>query len=90
MKYRIFVAWLQLAKEKRRLLAAVGSIAFAVVLMLVQLGFKEALLKSAGLLPLHLTLLRILFVYVLTAFMCALSGVLAMGKLRSADPAEIF
>ena len=54
MKQRVFLAWLQLAKEKRRLLAAVGGIAFAVVLMLVQLGFKEALLNSAGLLYSHL------------------------------------
>jgi len=29
-------------------------------------------------------------VYLLTALLCALSGVLAVRKLRSADPAEIF
>lgn len=54
MKHGISLAWLQLAKEKRSLLAAVGGIAFAVVLMLVQLGFKAALLNSVGLLYSHL------------------------------------
>jgi putative ABC transport system permease protein len=44
------LAWLQLTMEKRRLLAAVAGIVFAVVLMLVQLGFEDALLSSAGLL----------------------------------------
>jgi putative ABC transport system permease protein len=33
---------------------------------------------------------RVLFVYALTAIMCAGSGALAMRKLRRADPAEIF
>jgi putative ABC transport system permease protein len=42
------VAWLQLTKEPLRLGAAVAGIAFAVILMLVQLGFEEALLTSSG------------------------------------------
>ncbi len=44
------LAWLQLMGEKRRLMAAVAGIVFAVVLMLLQLGFEDALLSSAGLL----------------------------------------
>jgi putative ABC transport system permease protein len=44
------LAWLQLTKEKRRFFAALAGISFAVVLMLVQLGFQDALLSSAGLL----------------------------------------
>ncbi len=47
------LAWLQLAKDKLRLAAAVAGITFAVVLMLVQLGFKETLIESAALLYSH-------------------------------------
>jgi putative ABC transport system permease protein len=54
MKTGIPLAWLQLVREKRRLLAAVAGIAFAVILMLLQLGFEEALLGSAGLFHSHL------------------------------------
>src|SRR6185437_10424756 len=41
-------------------------------------------------LPVSMTFLRLVVVYVLTAVMCMISGSLAMRKLRSADPAEIF
>jgi putative ABC transport system permease protein len=41
-------------------------------------------------LPIKMTFLRIVMVYILTALMCIISGALAMRKLRSADPAEIF
>lgn len=41
-------------------------------------------------LPVKMTLLRLVVVYLLTAIMCMISGSLAMRKLRSADPAEIF
>src|SRR3954470_16643077 len=44
------LAWLQLTREKRRFVAALAGIAFAVVLMLTQLGFEDALMVSAGLL----------------------------------------
>jgi putative ABC transport system permease protein len=42
------LAWLQLAHEKLRFLAAAAGITFAVVLMLMQLGFEDALLSSVG------------------------------------------
>lgn len=42
------LAWLQLMKEKKRVAAAVAGIVFAVVLMLIQLGFQDALMTSAG------------------------------------------
>jgi putative ABC transport system permease protein len=42
------LAWLQLTHEKRRLFAALIGISFAVVLMLTQLGFRDALLSSVG------------------------------------------
>src|SRR5688572_25713463 len=40
------LAWSQLVNEKLRLLAAVAGIAFAVILMLMQLGFRDALFTS--------------------------------------------
>jgi putative ABC transport system permease protein len=43
------LAWLQLKKERLRLLAAVAGISFSAILMLVQIGFEDALLSSAGL-----------------------------------------
>jgi len=41
------LAWLQLTREKRRLVAALAGIAFAAMLMLMQLGFRDALLTSS-------------------------------------------
>jgi putative ABC transport system permease protein len=54
VKTRVPLAWQQLTREKRRFVAALAGIAFAVVLMLTQLGFQEALLSSAPLLHAHL------------------------------------
>lgn len=41
------LAWLQLSREKLRLLIAVSGVGFAVVLIFMQLGFREALFDSA-------------------------------------------
>ena len=41
------LAWLQLRSEKRRLAAALAGISFAVTLILMQLGFSDALFSSA-------------------------------------------
>ncbi len=41
------LAWLQLTREKLRLLVAVSGVAFAVILIFMQLGFQEALFKSS-------------------------------------------
>jgi putative ABC transport system permease protein len=41
------LAWLQLTREKTRLLVALAGIAFAVILMLMQLGFRDALFDTA-------------------------------------------
>jgi putative ABC transport system permease protein len=49
VKSQVPLAWLQLIHERRRLAAAIAGIAFAVILMLMQLGFEDALLSSAGL-----------------------------------------
>src|SRR5262245_16253137 len=41
------LAWLQLTREKLRLLVAVAGVAFAVFLIFMQLGFREALFESS-------------------------------------------
>jgi putative ABC transport system permease protein len=41
------LAWLQLMREKQRFAVALAGIAFAVILMLVQLGLRDALYESA-------------------------------------------
>ena len=47
MLFKIPLAWLQLKKEKLRLLVAAAGVGFAVVLIFVQLGFRNALFDSA-------------------------------------------
>ncbi len=47
MLFQIPLAWLQLRKEKLRLLVAASGVGFAVVLIFMQLGFQEALFDSA-------------------------------------------
>jgi putative ABC transport system permease protein len=48
------LAWMQLTRERLRLLVAVAGVTFAVVLMLMQLGFRSALYNSAVRLHSHL------------------------------------
>ena len=48
------LAWLQLTYQKGRLAIAIAGIMFAVILIAMQLGFQEALFKSAVLLHLNL------------------------------------
>jgi putative ABC transport system permease protein len=47
MIYSIPLAWLQLIKEKVRLLVAIAGISFADLLMFMQFGFRDALFDSA-------------------------------------------
>nr|WP_199305720.1 ABC transporter permease DevC [Pseudanabaena sp. FACHB-2040] len=47
MMFDIPLAWLQLSRERLRLLIALAGIAFAVILMFMQLGFQAALYDSA-------------------------------------------
>lgn len=44
---RIPLAWLQLSREKMRLLVAIAGISFADILMFMQLGFRDALFDAA-------------------------------------------
>jgi putative ABC transport system permease protein len=45
--FAIPLAWLQLVREKLRLLVAVAGVAFAVILIFMQLGFRKALFDSS-------------------------------------------
>jgi putative ABC transport system permease protein len=47
MVFKTPVAWLQLARNKIRSLVAVAGISFIVILMFMQLGFRDALYSSA-------------------------------------------
>jgi putative ABC transport system permease protein len=47
MKDRFGVAWLQLSRDKLRLAVGVAGVAFAVVLVFMQLGFRTAVYESA-------------------------------------------
>lgn len=46
--------------------------------------------KKATLLPVEMTFNRAMFVIIATMVMCFISGATAVGKLKSADPADIF
>lgn len=46
MLFKIPLAWLQLKKEKARLLVAASGVGFSVVLIFMQLGFRGALFES--------------------------------------------
>jgi putative ABC transport system permease protein len=46
-KKPLFLSWLQLRKERSRLLVAISGISFANVLMFLQMGFRGALFSSA-------------------------------------------
>jgi putative ABC transport system permease protein len=68
-------------------------------LILAALGFIPGLIISAGLyqiaaeatmLPIVMTVNRAILVLILTILMCGVSGGIALRRLRSADPAEIF
>jgi putative ABC transport system permease protein len=48
MRFYIPLAWLQLSRERSRFIIALAGIAFAVILMFMQLGFQSALYDSAA------------------------------------------
>jgi putative ABC transport system permease protein len=77
----------------------VSGIVLQQAVILAVLGFLPGLAASWALyvqaakatrLPLHMTLDRGITVFVLTLTMCALSGFLALRKVRRLDPAEVF
>jgi DevC protein len=75
------------------------SIVLKEALLLAVLGFIPGLIISQGLyvlsarntgLPIAMSLQRVATVFVFTILMCSAAGALAMRRIRSADPAEIF
>lgn len=52
--------------------------------------FMYTFTRNVTKLPLFMTPERIILVLILTIIMCLISGAIAMGKLNSADPADIF
>lgn len=52
--------------------------------------FQYTMARNATLLPIAMTVSRAVLVLVLTILMCAISGAIAVRKLRAADPADIF
>ncbi|MFN6567762.1 ABC transporter permease DevC [Dendronalium sp. ChiSLP03b] len=74
-------------------------VVFQEALILAVLGYIPGCLISFGMytltrtttkLPLFLTVERVIQVLILTIIMCVISGAIAMRKLNSADPADIF
>lgn len=74
-------------------------IVFQEAIILAIIGFFPGYMISVGLysltrsatnLPLFMTLARAISVFCLTIIMCLASGLIAMRKLRAADPADIF
>src|SRR5512134_1055260 len=53
LRRRVPLAWLQLTQEKARFLVALAGVAFAVVLVSMQLGFRSAMYESAVRYHLH-------------------------------------
>lgn len=75
------------------------SVVFQQAVILAIFGYFPGFLASAGLyglisgvtnLPLLMTVQRFLQILTLTIVMCVISGTIAIQKLRSADPADIF
>jgi putative ABC transport system permease protein len=75
------------------------SVVYEQSVILTVLGFLPGYLLSLALyqivkmgvaMPIQMPLDRVLLVFALTAIMCAISGTIAMRRLRSADPAEVF
>jgi putative ABC transport system permease protein len=78
---------------------ALLSVLFQEALLLACLGFLPSFLLSVGLyqltyaatlLPIRMTIERAAFVFGMTVVMCTVSGAIAMRKLQTADPADIF
>ncbi len=51
---------------------------------------QYALIANVAALPISMTFARLSFVFFLTMVMCGVSGMIAMRKIQSADPADIF
>ena len=56
---------------------------------LISLGLYQ-IAAAAILMPIGMKIERAIFVLAITFAMCSMSGAIAMQKLRSADPADVF
>jgi putative ABC transport system permease protein len=74
-------------------------VVFQEAIILSVVGFMPGMFAAVGLytltrnatsLPLLMTLARASTVFLLTVIMCLVSGAIAVRKLRSADPADMF
>uniref|UniRef100_UPI003EBE5FA9 ABC transporter permease DevC n=1 Tax=Okeanomitos corallinicola TaxID=3231550 RepID=UPI003EBE5FA9 len=74
-------------------------IVFQEALILAAIGFIPGFAISQGLylitrqatlLPIMMTVDRAIFIFTLTTIMCSISALIAMQKLQSADPADVF
>lgn len=74
-------------------------IVFQEALILAAIGFIPGLAisqslylitRQATLLPIMMTVERAIFIFILTTLMCTISALIAMQKLQSADPADVF
>jgi putative ABC transport system permease protein len=71
--------------QEALILAAIGFIPG----IAIAIGFY-ATMKQATLLPIAMTSGRAVFIFILTGVMCSISAAIAVRKLQSADPADIF
>ncbi|MBE5227994.1 MAG: FtsX-like permease family protein [Microcystis aeruginosa PMC 728.11] len=76
---------LSMVLQQALLIAILGYIP-GFLISLIQYQF----IQQATLLPIQMTISRSLFVFSLTVTMCFLSGITAVGKLKEADPSDIF
>jgi len=76
---------LSMILQQALLIAVLGYIP-GFLISIIQYQFTQ----QATLLPIQMTINRSLFVLSLTVIMCFLSGITAVGKLKDADPADIF
>jgi len=93
------LAWMQLKRQKVRLAIALADVVLVEALILAVLGFVPGLAASLWLyrvtsaatnLPMHLEPPRAGLVLGLTIVMCCVSRLVAMRKLRTVDPPEVF
>ncbi|BAZ08800.1 DevC protein [Calothrix sp. NIES-4071] len=76
---------LKVVFEEAIIIAIVGYIpGFIIPVGLYQLA------ANATNLPIYMTMIRAIFVFIMTLLICLISGVIATHKLQSADPADLF
>ncbi|MEO1147406.1 MAG: ABC transporter permease DevC [Cyanobacteria bacterium J06638_22] len=69
------------------ILAVLGFIPGFILSMIL---YQLTLTATSGTLPVVMTLTRFIFVFILTIFMCGISGLISVNKVIQADPAEVF